>query len=73
MIQGFTLLRTKNSYVADLFIGLGVIPPSLQARTVRRRPLHNGTLLWRLIFALLILTTSFLLGECGNFQTRHRR
>ena len=63
----FYTSTTKDSYVADPLEILGVIPPSLQARAVRRRPSHNGTLLWRLIFAPLTLTTSFPLGECGSF------
>ena len=63
MIRGFTPIYVVHSYVADLLEISGVIPPSLQAQAVRRRPLRSGMPLWRVIFVPLILTISFPLGE----------
>ena len=61
---------TYNSHVADPLKTLGATPHFLQAQTVPRRPLHGGTLQWRLTFVLLILTTSSPLGEYATFQLR---
>lgn len=54
----------ENNYLVDPFEILDATPQCLQAPIVQRRPSHDGTLKWRLIFVLLIQITSFPLGEC---------